>query len=53
MHRVIIDVVILSPNRGRTVGCSCCRALWGVALGVVVILGSFKPCPECVLGLWC
>jgi len=45
MHRVIIDAVILSPNRGRMVGCSCCRALWGMASGVAVVLGSFRMCP--------
>jgi hypothetical protein len=36
----VSDCVIFSPNRGRTMGSCCCRALWGMASGVVVILIS-------------
>ena len=47
----ISRVVPFSPNRGRTVDGSCCRALRGMAPGVVVILGGSLtvtgtcPCP--------
>ena len=48
---VICEVVFSSLNRGRTVDGSCCRALWGMASGVVVVPGSpltvpgTYPCP--------
>ena len=38
--REISGVVLFFPNRGRTVDGPCCRALWGMAPGVVVVLGS-------------
>ena len=42
MHEVIFDFVILSPNRGGgAVDSCCCRALWGMASGVAVVLVSF------------
>jgi len=38
--RVISRVVPFFPNRGRIVDGSCCRALWGMASGVVAVLES-------------
>jgi len=52
----ITGFIPFSLNRGRTVEGPYCRALWGMASGVIVVLGSLLavlgacPCPVAPVG---